>query len=122
MIRMRTALTLFAAAALALLAPPAFAQEQADTSKPIVVKTTKPKTKREIFKGDVLNATAAAITVRNRENERQVRTFTYSPEVRDRMQKIIEKGGYQYGDKVVIETDPGSNVALAIKGKPSKPL
>jgi hypothetical protein len=110
------------ASTLALLAGPALAQEQADTSKPIVIKTMRPKTKREIFKGDVLNVTASAITVRSREDEKQIRTFTYSPVVRDRMQKILDKGGYQYGDKVVIETDPGSNIALQIKGKPSKPI
>jgi hypothetical protein len=109
------------AAALAFLAAPAFAQ--VDTSKPIVVKSNKPpKPKREVFKGEVMNATVAAITVRSQSDMRTIRTFSYSPAVSARMQQIIDKGGYQYGDKVTIETDPGSNVALQIKGKPSKSI
>ena len=93
---------------------------QVDTSKSIPIKTVKPKLER--FRGEVLNATSAAITVRSQENERLIRTFTYSPEVRDTMQKIIDRGGYQYGDKVDIRYEAGSDVALRIKGKPSKPL
>lgn len=122
MSRFTTILSLLVAVASASAAVPAVSAQTVDTSKPIVVKTAKPKTKREVFKGEVLNATVASITVRSRDNERVIRSFTYSPEVRDRMQQIIDKGGYQYGDKVEIETDPGSNVALHIKGKPSKPL
>lgn len=93
---------------------------QVDTSKPIVVKQLKPKRVR--FQGEVLSATPVAITVRSRENERLIRTFSYSPSVRDEMQRIIERGGYQYGDKVEIQHEAGSDVALRIKGKPSKPL
>jgi hypothetical protein len=38
------------------------------------------------------------------------------------MQKIVDKGGYQYGDKVTVYYDPQSHTALKIKGKPSRPL
>jgi len=38
------------------------------------------------------------------------------------MQVIIEKGGYQYGDKVKLEYDPQSLKVVKFKGKPSKPL
>ena len=38
------------------------------------------------------------------------------------MQQILTDGGYQYDDKVEIESMPGSDIALRIKGKPSKPL
>jgi hypothetical protein len=38
------------------------------------------------------------------------------------MQKILDAGGYQYGDKVEILYTPGSTVALRIQGKPSKPI
>lgn len=109
---------LLLAAALVAVGVPLRAQ--VDTSKPIAIKTVKPK--REKFRGEVLNATSAAITVRSQENERLIRTFTYSVEVGDKMQKIIDGGGYQYGDKVDIWYEAGSDVALQIKGKPSKPL
>ena len=113
------------AAALLVCAPVTGAQSQpqsVDTSQPIVVKSSKPKPKREIFRGEVMNATSTAITVRSRDNGNAIRTFSYSDAVRDRMQKIIDAGGYQYGDRVTIETDAGSNVARSIKGKPSRPL
>jgi hypothetical protein len=109
---------LFLAAGLMLAAVPAAAQ--LDTSKPIAIKTLKPKTVK--FRGEVLHMNPVSITVRSRENERVIRTFTFSPKVRDRMQRILDDGGYQYGDKVVIESEAGSDVALRIKGKPSKPL
>ena len=48
-------------------------------------------------------------------------TFSYSPEVRDQMIKILNKGGYQYGDKVVIHYKPGTTTAVKLQGKPSKP-
>jgi Spy/CpxP family protein refolding chaperone len=48
-------------------------------------------------------------------------TFTYSPEIRDQMQNIFNAGGYQYGDKIVVWHKSGDEVALKIKGKPSKP-
>jgi len=38
------------------------------------------------------------------------------------MQKIIDKGGYQYGDKVTVYYDPATRKAMKIKGKPSKSL
>jgi hypothetical protein len=118
--RCRICVALVAAAALGAMAAPVRAQ--IDTSKPIVIKTIKPKTKLEKFQGEVMHANPVAITVRSRENERVIRTFTYSAEVRDRMQQIIDLGGYQYGDKVEIQCEAGGNVALRIKGKPSKPL
>jgi hypothetical protein len=37
------------------------------------------------------------------------------------MQKIIDNGGYQYGDKVRIRHDQGQTVALDLKGRPSRP-
>jgi len=47
-------------------------------------------------------------------------TFTYSPEIRDKMQSIFNAGGYQYGDEIVVWFKRGDDVALKIKGKPSK--
>jgi hypothetical protein len=37
------------------------------------------------------------------------------------MQKIVDKGGYQYGDKVTIYYNPSTMQAMKVKGKPSKP-
>ena len=109
-------------AALALAASAAVPGAQLDTSKPIPIKTVKPKPKLVWFRGEVTQASPASITVRSRENERLLRTFTYSPKVRAQMQKILDRGGYQYGDKVEIRYEAGSDVALQIKGKPSRPL
>jgi hypothetical protein len=38
------------------------------------------------------------------------------------MQKIIDKGGYQYGDKVTVYYDPTTHQAVRVKGKASKPI
>jgi len=115
--RIPSIVILLGAVALAAAAP---ALAQVDISKPIPIKTL--KNKHEVFKGEVLNATVVAITVRSQQDEKLIRTFTYSSQVSARMLKIIDQGGYQFGDKVVIVTDPGSSVALQIKGKPSKPI
>lgn len=66
--------------------------------------------------------TANSIQVRNPSNELEIRTFIYSDHIRDRMQALLTNGGYQYGDRVVIHYMPGSDVALNIVGKPSKPI
>ncbi|HUL17347.1 MAG TPA: hypothetical protein VLV88_15220 [Terriglobales bacterium] len=74
------------------------------------------------FQGTVVNANVAQITVRAKDNELDLQTFSLSQEVSQKMQAIIDKGGYQYGDKVTIYYDPTSHVAMKIKGKPSKPI
>jgi hypothetical protein len=38
------------------------------------------------------------------------------------MQKIIDTGGYQYGDKVTVFYEPATLKAIKFKGKPSKPI
>jgi hypothetical protein len=105
-----------AALAAALLAPGLRAQ--VETAKPITL--GKPA-KVEKFRGEVLYANRIQMIVRSLENEKVVRTFSYSAEVREKMEKILERGGFQHGDKVEIHTEPGKDVALRIKGKPSKP-
>src|SRR5712692_2878854 len=113
-----TGAALLVAATLAVATLPAGGQ--IDTSKPIRVKTLKPK--RVTFEGEVMHANPVAITVRSKENELLIRTFGYSPKVREEMQKIIDRGVYQYVDQVRIHHEEGSDVALRIKGKPSKPI
>ena len=104
--------------AMALLATGVSAQVR--TEQPIKLKT--PKKKIERFKGEVLSMNSVQIIVRSQANERVIQTFSFTPELREKMQQIIDQGGYQHGDRVEIHHEPGSNVAIKIKGKPSRPL
>jgi hypothetical protein len=95
----------------------------AQFSGSIVVHSSKPSAaKPDTFVGNVIFMTSTAITVRSRTNERMIRTFRYAAAIHDKMEKILDQGGYQYGDKVEVFYTAGSEVALRIKGKPSKPL
>ncbi len=98
------------------------AYAQVSDAPPIRVKVKAPKSRQERFKGEVLHADALSMIVRDRKDPRFIRTFTYSPKVKDQMDKVLARGGYQYGDKVEIRHQAGDDVALAIKGRPSKPL
>jgi hypothetical protein len=92
---------------------------------PIVVKTITPKPKVagvQKFRGYIVHANIAQVTVRDRVNETALQTFPLSQPVSAKMQKIIDKGGYQYGDKITVYYDPQTHTALKIKGKPSRPL
>jgi hypothetical protein len=71
---------------------------------------------------EVLKMLYNSIQVRSVVNEREIHTFTYSNGILVKMQSLFNNGGYQYGDKVVIWYQPGAEVALKIKGKPSKPI
>ncbi len=98
------------------------ANAQVDASKPASIRTKTPTANKAKFEGTVLHANIAQITVRGKDNEMVVRTFSLSREVSDRMQKIMDRGGYQYGDKVTVIYDPMTSTALKIKGKPSRPI
>jgi hypothetical protein len=91
-----------------------------DTAVPIIVNAVKPHKgpQQPKFEGTVVNATTAQITVRAKGNDQ---TFPLAPDASSKMLSIIDKGGYQYGDKVTVYFDPDSKKALKIKGKPSKP-
>jgi len=104
---------------------PAVAPIIVDTAVPIIVNTIKPKSKTAglgKFEGFVMHANIAQITVRAKGNDMSLQTFTLSEQVAAKMQTIVDKGGYQYGDKVTVFYDPTSKKALKIKGKPSKPV
>ena len=73
------------------------------------------------LKGEVVRADANSITVRHLDNALALETFTFAPGIQDKMRKIFDRGGYQYGDKVSVLRQPGQTVALKIHGKPSKP-
>lgn len=109
---------LLVAARLTLAALAASAQI---STAPIVVKQRTPKAHLLTFQGQVVRADPVQIVVRPNEDSRFIRTFTYSPKARDHMLKLLDRGGYQYGDHVKIRYQEGSDVAQEIRGKPSKP-
>jgi hypothetical protein len=96
-----------------------------DTAATIIVNTIKPKPKatgQVKFEGYVQNANIAQITVRAKGNDLSIQTFPLSEAAAAKMQQIIDKGGYQWGDKVTIYYDPATVKAIKVKGKPSKPV
>jgi len=111
------------AAGLAFIAVPARAQ--VDPIAPIVVRTLSggpPVATNQLWMhAEVIHADARSIIVREQGNERMIHTFTYSDNLKTRMQQIEDSGGYQYGDKVKILYQQGQTVALKIHGHPSKP-
>jgi hypothetical protein len=95
-----------------------------DTALPIVVNTIKPKLLPGVakFEGYVMHANIAQITVRAKGNDMSLQTFSLSEQASTQMQTIVDRGGYQYGDKVTVYYDQISLKALKVKGKPSKPI
>jgi len=113
----------FAAASASAQVPAAAAVPIVETAVPIIVNTIKPNKGPQPpkFEGTVLNATVAQITVRAKGNDMAIQTFPLTPEASAKMLQIIDKGGYQYGDKVTVFFDPETKKAFKVKGKPSKP-
>ncbi len=105
--------------ALFAFCPHAGAQTTADTTAPIIVQE-KPS-KAVWLKAEVVHADLHTIIVRERDNAMLIHTFTYSEKAQDKMNFIVENGGYQVGDQVSIRWIPGGSEALDIKGRPSKP-
>lgn len=113
-----------------LSCPAASAQDPAtvipvvETAVPIIVNTIKPKKADGLakFEGTVTNATTAQITVKAKGDDMSIRTFALAPAASTKMQQTIDKGGYQYGDKVTVMYDPNSLLAVKVKGKASKSL
>ncbi len=96
-----------------------------DTALPIIINAIKPKPKatgQVKFEGYVQHANIAQITVRAKGNDMSIQTFPLSEAASAKMQQIIDKGGYQWGDRVTIYYDPATVKAIKIKGKPSKPV
>jgi hypothetical protein len=95
-----------------------------DTAVPIIVNTIKPKPKPGVarFDGYVMHANIAQITVRAKGNDMSLQTFPLSEQASAQMQAIVDKGGYQYGDKVSVYYDQTNLKALRVKGKPSKAI
>lgn len=113
--------------AAAFFCPPAAAQAPVvvDTAVPILINAVKPKPKANglvKFEGFVTNANIAQITAKQKGNELTIQTFPLSQQASSKMQQIVDKGGYQYGDKVTIYYNPSTMQAIKFKGKPSKPI
>jgi hypothetical protein len=72
------------------------------------------------FHGEVIAMAGASITLRDPKNPVMIRTFTYSTEIRDQMPQLLDQGGFQYSDMMKLHFDTQSNVALGVKGNPSK--
>ena len=113
--------------AAAFVCPPVAAQAPiiVDTAVPILVNAIKPKPKANglvKFEGFVMNANIAQITARQKGNDLTIQTFALSQEASSKMQQIVDKGGFQYGDKVTIFYNPATLQAIKFKGKPSKPI
>jgi hypothetical protein len=121
MTRLRT-FALLAFAALAACTTPFFARAQEINTPVITIKSNPPSTKPVKTRFEVLHMLSNSIQVRSLTNGLEVHTFAYSSQIQDTMQKLFDAGGYQYGDKVEIWHMQGAEIALKIKGKPSKPL
>jgi hypothetical protein len=115
----RSSIRVWLLAALVAGLAPALAA-QTETAKP--EKPKAPRVRTEKFKGQVLHFNNQQITVQSTENTYFVRTFKFSAKLAGEMQKLADRGGYQPGDKIEIEFESGSDVAVRVKGKPSKPL
>lgn len=122
-------LALFGCAALPAAAqtPSTLIPVAVDTAAPIVINAVKPKPKPlpagvVKLEGFVMHANTAQITVRAKGDNMTLQTFTLSANASARMQQTIDKGGYQYGDKVTVIYNTANQLALKVKGKPSRPL
>lgn len=128
MLRQFAAISVFAAFA---LSGASAARAQMTPTAPIVVRSPKstsnssssatvPSGSQTWMNAEVLHADLNSMVVSEQGNERTIHTFTYTDKVKTKMQKIINAGGYQYGDRIRIRYVPGNTVALKIHGKPSK--
>lgn len=99
-------------------------------SAPLVVRSSSSASSRSAsnsakgswLKAEVIHADSNSIIVREQDNGMMIHTFTYAPNVQTAMQKVLDQGGYQYGDKIKILYQQGQTVALRLRGKPSKAL
>ena len=76
----------------------------------------------EWLKAEVIHADAVTLIVRERTNTYAIHTFNFSSDLQPKMQAMLDKGGFQYGDRVSVLMMPGKTVALRVHGKPSKSL
>ncbi len=87
---------------------------------PVARANAKSKAKLLVYRGAVVHFDSVSITLRDPKEPLMLRTFSYSLALREKVAKLLETGGYEYGQIVRIRYAPGTNVALAILGKPKK--
>ena len=95
------------------------------TATSSIVGAVKPKPKATgvaKFEGLFMHANNTQVTVRAKNNDLSIQTFALTGDASTKMQQLIDKGGYQYGDKITVYYDPQSLQAVKFKGKPSKAL
>jgi hypothetical protein len=117
--------------AVALLAPSQAAAQDpiltpvvvSEAAAPIVIQavTPKPIPGTQVFHGYVMHANSTEVTVRSKDNPMALQTFPLTEYASAKMQKIIDKGGYQYGDKISVTYDTQTHKAVKFKGKHSRP-
>lgn len=95
-----------------------------NTAVPIVVSAVealaKPKPNGLAkYEGYVMHANGVQVTVRSRDNELSLQTFPLTGEAATKMQAYIDKGGFQYGDKITIYYNSQLQ-AVKFKGKPTQ--
>ena len=114
---MTTTLKCVAAALLMAVLPAVIAlpaSAQVTTAPTIVVK--QPKIKYDTYRGEVVNCTPTAITVRDPANVYNTRTFTFSPGLQRKMENL----SVNHGAKVEVKVQHASNVAVSLRGKKVK--
>jgi len=90
---------------------------------PIVVRQSPAKPTKSVWlKAEVIHADRNSIIVRERGDLVAIHTFTYSTQLKTKMETFADQGGFHVGDKVEILYQPGQSVALKLHGKPSKSL
>lgn len=98
----------------AFLAPSALAQVS-----PVVM--AKAASQKPVWlKAEVVIFNQNSMTVRVVGDEMRILTFTYAPSAQPEVQKVLDRGGYQYNDQIKIRYIPGTTVALRVRGKFSK--
>ena len=110
------------AAAMAMAAAPVRAQ--ANPTAPVVIRNNSGSASARAvwLKAEVVRADRRSLIVREQANPLMIHTFTYSQQLQPLIEKFMDQGGYQSGDKIQVLCVPGQTVALKIRGKPSKPL
>jgi hypothetical protein len=96
------------------------ARAQMSDTPPVVVKQT--PAKKVWLNAIVIHSDNNSIMVHDAKNSLILYTFTYANSLRDKMQKILDSGGYQSGDKVRILYEQGTTLAIDVRGRPSKPI
>lgn len=98
---------------LLLLCPWVVAPVWAQVATAPTIKLNAPKPKLDSFRGEVLNFTPVAITVRDRQNMARVRTFNFDPG----LARKVENRRMENGDRVTVRFVRGTDTAVQLKGK-----